>query len=84
MVRANLQSVTVRRLYVLLEAAVYSVAAFRGFDVHECHLGVVADCLPEHVSLIVTEVYAMDVRASVLTFHQRVLRKKRRGQQHAK
>ena len=67
MVTAHLQTVTVRQLNVALKIGVYAVAALRGFQVNVSHLSILADRLPEHLSLIVAEVDTMNVLTGVLT-----------------
>ena len=68
-VRAHFESVSVCQVYVLLVFAVYIGAAFCGFEIDVCHLGVVAHCFPEHIALVVAEVDAVYVLACVLALY---------------
>ena len=69
MVGAHLQPILMCQLDVVLKLLVDAVATFRGFQVNIGHVGVVADDFPKHIALIMADVNAVDVGASVLALH---------------
>ena len=79
MIGTNFQTVAVGKPYVLLVFLVDSVASLRSFYIDIGHLGVVADMLPEHLALIVTNVDTMDMCTCVFTKHIIVLGTQRGG-----
>lgn len=68
-VGTHLESVSMSQVYVLFIFAIHVGTTFRGFQIDVCHLGVVAHGFPEHVALVVTEVDAMYVLASILALY---------------
>ena len=69
MIAAHLQTVAVSQLDVPFVAVVYAVAALGGLQIDVRHVGILAQCLPEHLALIVAHVYAVYVCACVLALH---------------
>lgn len=69
MVRAYLQSVPASHPDVLFEAVVFPVSTLGSLYIYVCHVGIFAYRLPEDVTLIVGDVYSMDMTARILTLH---------------
>lgn len=69
MVATHLQAVAVGQLYVLFVHMVDAVAALRGLEIDIGHPGIGTDSLPEHVTLIVTKVDTMNMRAGILALN---------------
>jgi hypothetical protein len=55
--------------YVILILFVNACPTFRCLDIDVCHTGIVGNCLPEYISLIMGDVYAMDMRTCILTLY---------------
>lgn len=70
MVRTNLESVSVGKVYILFVFAVYIGPSLCSLEINIRHFGVVAYGFPEHISLIVAEVDAMHMLASILTLYE--------------
>jgi hypothetical protein len=58
---------------VTLEGGIDAITALGGLQIDIGHVGIVANGLPEHISLIVAKVDTMDMRTRVLTLHIIVL-----------
>lgn len=69
MVGAYFQSVFPCSKDVVLVAFVYSVSPFGSLYVYVCVTSVVTDCFPEHLALIVADVYSVYMCASILTLN---------------
>lgn len=65
MIATHLQSVLLGKLYILNISRVLIVASLRTLYIDIRHLRVIADGFPEHIALIVTDVYAVNMQASV-------------------
>ena len=70
MVRTNLESVSVGKVYILFVFAVYIGPSLCSLEINIRHFGVVSYGFPEHISLIVAEVDAMHMLASILTLYE--------------
>ena len=70
MVRANLESVSVGKVYILFVFAVYIGSTLCRLKIDVRHFGVVAYRLPKHISLVMTEVDAMHMLASILALYE--------------
>jgi hypothetical protein len=46
---------------VTLKGSIDTITTFSGFQVDILHVGVVSNGLPEHIALVVAQVYAMNV-----------------------
>ena len=65
MIAADFQSITVSQVDITFEIGVYTVTTLRGLQVDVFHLRILANGLPEYLSLIVAQVYAVNMFASV-------------------
>ena len=68
MIRSDLYPMLTSHLYVLFISTVYSVATLCGLDIDVCHL-CATNSLPEHITLIVRDIYSMNMLTSILTLH---------------
>ena len=64
-----LHSIPMRQVDILLVSAVYIGSSFSCLQIDVSHLGIIANRLPEHLALIVTQVNTMHMRARVFTLH---------------
>jgi len=69
MVGAHLPPILMCQFDVAFKFLVDAVASFRGLQLDIGHVGVVADDFPKHITLIMADVNAVDVGASVLALH---------------
>lgn len=69
MIGTNLKPVFMGKLDVAFIFIVNTVATLSGFKIDVSHLGIIANSLPEHLALIVTQVNTMHMRARVFTLH---------------
>ena len=67
MVRADFQSMPMGHLYIAFITVVNTVTTFRCLQIDIRHLGLFTNSLPEHITLIVTEVDTMNMVTCVLT-----------------
>ena len=68
-VRPHFESIAVSQLDISLIPGVDTVTALSSLQIHVGHLCILSDSLPEHLSLIVAQVYAMHMFACVFA-HQ--------------
>lgn len=66
-IRTDLQTMLMGQLDIALVFAVNIVTTLGSLKIDISHPGIIPDSLPEHISLIMAHVYAMDMCATVLT-----------------
>ena len=66
MVASHLQSVAMSQFNILCVFIIDSVTTLSSLQIDVLHFRVIADCLPEHLSLVMTEVDAMNMRTGIL------------------
>ena len=65
MVASHLQSVAMSQFDILCVFIINSVTTFSCLQIDVLHLRVITDRLPEHLSLVMTEVDAMNMRTGI-------------------
>ena len=73
MIRSHFQAVAMGQFDITLIALVNTVATLRGLQIDIRHLCVLAYRLPEHLTLIVRQIDAVHMAASVLTHDIRIV-----------
>ena len=81
MVAAHLETLLMGHPDVALKGGINAVATLSSLQIDISHVGIVAQCLPEHLALIVAEVDAMNMGTGVFALHIVVLRREREGQE---
>ena len=67
MIAAHLQTVNVGHHDITLKGSIDAVTTLGSLQIDVARLGIVGQRIPEHVALIVTHIYAVNVRTRVFT-----------------
>ena len=73
MITSHLQSVTVGQFDVTLITLVDTVTTLRSLQIDIRHLGVLANGLPEHLTLIMRQIDTMHMTTGIFTHNRRIV-----------